>query len=366
MGRPGLFFLALLLALSGCKDDGPQARSEPPHLSLPTTVVASATVPDVYSVPGTVVSDDRIEMSSRVVGFIKTLEVREGQHVAKGQLLVEIDPSDIDEAIRQAEASVLTARKDLADAEHDVDKYNGLVEKGAATAEVARKAAVRRDIAQATLTRAEAARASAEVQRTYASIVSPVDGVVVIRHRHSGDLATAGTPILTIESRQLLLFKVFVAESSLARITPDMAVSVKIDALDSTVEGRVRRIVPSGDPLTRRFEVTITLPPDPRLMPGLFGRAEFIVGSASAAFIPVRAKVQRGGLDGVFVVGADRVARFRWLRFGRERNGLVEVTAGLSPGETIVTRADQAMRDGAIVTATCTENGCGKPDGIHD
>jgi multidrug resistance efflux pump len=151
---------------------------------------------------------------------------------------------------------VLTARKDLADADHDVDEYNGLAEKGSATAEVARKAAVRRDIARDTLARVEAARASAEVQKTYAAIISPVEGVVVIRHKHSGDLATAGTPILTIESRQLLLFKIFVAESNLRRTSQDMPVSVKIDALDTAVEGRVRRIVPSGDPQTRRFDAT--------------------------------------------------------------------------------------------------------------
>lgn len=145
-----------------------------------------------------------------------------------------------------------------------------------------------------------------------------------------------------------------------------MAVSVKIDAFDSAVEGRVQRIVPSADPLTRRFEVTIALPPDQRLLPGLFGRAEIVLGTATATLVPARAKTQRGGLDGVFVVGRDQIVRFRWLRFGRERNGTLEVNAGLSPGETIVTRVDEAVREGAIVTATCADDGCARTGGAHD
>jgi multidrug efflux pump subunit AcrA (membrane-fusion protein) len=74
--------LAIIAVLSGCKDDRQHVYMERPQTHLPTIVVVAAAIPDVYSVPGTVVSDDRIEMSSRVVRFIKTLDVREGQHVA--------------------------------------------------------------------------------------------------------------------------------------------------------------------------------------------------------------------------------------------------------------------------------------------
>ena len=71
--------------------------------------VLTTKVPDIYRVPGSVISDDRIELASRVVGFIKRLDVREGQRVANGDLLVEIDPRDIDEGVRQAEAGVAAA-----------------------------------------------------------------------------------------------------------------------------------------------------------------------------------------------------------------------------------------------------------------
>jgi RND family efflux transporter MFP subunit len=350
-----------LVALSACNDQSASTADTRQKIALPTMIVQATEVPDIYRVPGSVISDDRVELSSRVVGFIKRLDVREGQVVKSGEVLVEIDPRDIDEAVRQAQAVVVGARNDLDDAEYDVNKYTGLAEKGATTNEVLRKSVVRRDIARTALARAEAALATAEAQKTYASIPSPVDGVVLIRHKQSGDLATAGAPLLTIEARRNLLFKTFVAEAQLSRITPLMPASVYVDAVAGRViEGTVQRIVPSGDPVTRRFEVAIAIPADPALLPGMFGRVEFRFGTAPAMTIPAQAKVQRGGLDGVYVVGGDNVARFRWLRFGRQWNGLAEVTAGLSPGETIVSQATQAILEGIMIASSCAGETCGK------
>ena len=150
---------------------------------------------------------------------------------------------------------------------------------------------VRRDIARSTLAKAEAALAAAQAQKTYTSILSPVDGVVLIRHKQTGDLATTGAPLLTIEARRHLLFKTFVAEGQLARIKVSMPATLHIDALPGrTIEGIVQRIVPSGDPVTRRFEVSVAVPTDPALLPGMFGRAEFSFGTAQAMTIPIHGK----------------------------------------------------------------------------
>lgn len=359
--RPTARATALLLLglLTACQDStldsGAKPVSEPRRLALPTAVVQTADIPDLYSVPGTVASDDRIELTSRVIGFIQRLEVREGQRVAKGDVLVRIDPAEIDEAIRQAQAGLSAARKDWTDAGQDVGKYTTLAERGWASAEVLRKARLRRDLAQAALDKAEAALAATQAQAGYAAIASPVDGIVVARHKQAGDLATAGTPILTIESRQSLLFRMFVAESQLARFHAALPVTVRIDALAGrAIQGYVQRIVPSGDTMTRRYEVAVALPADPALLPGMFGRAEIALGATAVPVIPPQAMARRGGLDGVFVVEADNTARFRWLRTGREWNGLTEVTAGLSAGERILLRTDTAVRDGALVVAEGT------------
>jgi RND family efflux transporter MFP subunit len=342
----------LVLLLSACGDSHKKANTEPRKMRMPTELVQTADIPSIDSEPGSVVSDDRIDLSSRVVGFIRNLDVREGQKVKKGDVLVQIDPADVNEAIRQAQAGVVAARVDLADAERDLSAFSTGATQGWASTDTKRKAQVRRDIAQTALTKAEAALASAQAQQAYTTISSPVGGVVVARYKHSGEMATTGVPILTIESRQILLLKVFVPESNVWRITSGMTASVRIDALPGdAIKGAVQRIIPSGDPVTRRYEVDVALPVFPEILPGMFGRAEFILGSSPAPAIPKKVLVQRGGLEGVFVVDDKNVAHFRWLRLGREWNGLMEVTSGLSAGERILSQVDDTVRDGAVILA---------------
>ena len=81
-------FLVIVLFLSACGDGNKKAYTEPRKMRAPTELVQTADIPDVDSEPGSVVSDDRIDLSSRVVGFIRNLDIREGQKVKKGEVLV--------------------------------------------------------------------------------------------------------------------------------------------------------------------------------------------------------------------------------------------------------------------------------------
>jgi RND family efflux transporter MFP subunit len=340
--------LACLCLLSAATGAGAQER--PGNLpAFPVTRIEMTEIPVTYTVPGSVISDGRIDVSSRVVGFIEQLDVREGQKVSRGDLLVRIDQADIDEAIRQAEAGVRASQEDLDDARQDVEKFSRLTRSGTVAAETLRKAKVRVDIARANLDKARAALAAAEAQKSYATVTSPVDGVIVSVARRSGEMATAGSTILTVESREVLLFKTYVSESNLAAIDPQMPVTVRIDTLkDATFRGRIRGIVPSGDDVTRRYEINVILPKDPRLVPGMFGRAEIVLGQQKVTLIPRAALVRRGGLDGVFVLDGG-VARFRWLRTGQVFGDAVEVVSGLSGGENILAAANDTVRDGSVV-----------------
>jgi RND family efflux transporter MFP subunit len=350
--RSRVTLLVLASLLSVCGDGDKKAVAEQRKIHMPTEVVQTADIPDIDSEPGSVISDERIDVTSRVVGFIRNLDVREGQKVGRGDVLVQIDPADVNSAIRQTQAGVAAAKDDLADAERDLKAFSTGATQGWVSADTRRKAQVRRDIAQTALTKTEAALASAQAQQAYTTISSPVDGVVVARYKHRGDMATAGVPILTIESMEVLLFRIFVSESNVGRITPNMAASVRIDAPHGdAIKGAVRRIIPSGDPVTRRYEVDVAFPVSPEILPGMFGRAVFILGSSPAPVIPKQVLVQRGGLDGVFVVDGRNVAHFRWLRLGREWNELIEVISGLSAGEKILSRVDNTVKDGVVILA---------------
>jgi hypothetical protein len=110
-------------------------------------------------------------------------------------------------------------------------------------------------------------------------------------------------------------------------------------------------VVPSGAPISRSYQVKIALPETIGLMPGMFGRAGFVIGESRLPLVPRLALVERGGLRGVFVVDGENRARFRWLRTGREWPDRVEVTAGLNSGERLVAASEPALRDGDHIIA---------------
>ncbi|MCD6224198.1 MAG: efflux RND transporter periplasmic adaptor subunit [Deltaproteobacteria bacterium] len=343
-------FFILILSSGGCSDDhtvysGPPSKT----YSLPVIEVQNKLIPFTYTTTGSVVSDISIEITSRITGFIQNISVREGEVVQKGRLLVTLDSADVEGAIRKAHAAVDKAVSALKDAETDAERFAALFKRGSASDNALRKAKLQRDIAGDSLKEAQAAFQTAVSQRNYTNITCPVDGVIIASQKRNGDLATPGAPILTVESARGLLFETYVAEARVGDIHIGDKVKVIIDALGYPLAGTAIRIVPSGDPVTRRYQVKIALPETLRLFPGMFGRVHFIIGEEQVLFVPQKSMICRGGLDGVFVLDKDNRIRFRWLRTARQLNGDLEVKAGLRPGERIVAIVQPDLRDGDLV-----------------
>lgn len=310
---------------------------------------------------GTIVSDERVEISSRTSAYVRTIEVREGERVRQGQLLAHLDSQHLDARIRAASAARDQALATRADAERDASDSATLFGRGMVSQAHQRKAQLALDAATESARMAEAELSRMQSERQYTRILSPVAGIVVARHRRSGDLITPGTPLLTVESDTALLFATEVPEQRIAGIAVGDTVPVQVDALDQTFAGEVVRRVTSGDPATRGFEVKVALPSTSELLPGMFGRARFTVGERQALVVPATALAERGGLTGVFVSGPDRRLRFRWVRNGQAFDEGVIVEAGLDPGERIVSTAPADMRDGDLLSDGGTSPGASAP-----
>ncbi len=324
-------------------------QAAPQSRNLPVIEV-SIGAPVEYTTVGSVVSDQRVDVTSRLTGYIRDILVQEGDRVRRGQVLVRLDPSDVEGNIRQAQAAVSAAEAAFRDAEADKGHFQQLFDHGTVSDNEFRKVALKDEAAHQALNQARAALDVACAQRDYAIIKSPVDGTVVERPKRPGDLAVPGGPILTLETRHALLFEAFVDvggdTKSLSAFAVGKPAEVRIDGLSAPLKGTVSRFVPSADPATRSYQIKIALPERAGLTPGMFGRAAFQTGESKLPVIPRKALADRGGLCGVFVVDSDDKAHFRWLHTGREWPDRVEVTAGLQAGERLVAAPDSALRDG--------------------
>ncbi len=337
--------LALTL-LAGCGQDPSPHHAEHAVHALPTLVVSPTHIAEHYTTTGTVVSDERVDISSRIAAYIRSLEVREGERVTRGQRLAALDSQDVTGAIRQAEANRDKAVAALRDANKDLEDAEALFAKGVLSASALRKARLEQDVAAKELDGARAALVAARADLRYTEILSPVAGVVVARPARSGDLVTPGSPIVTVESDTALLFETFIAESQLGNIRLGDRADIRIDATGRAYAGEVLRLVSSGDPVTRRYLAKISLDDTSGLLPGMFGRSAFTIGGHPGLLVPEAALAERGGLTGVFVVRPDGVLRFRWLRTGRRFDDQIEITAGLEAGDVLVAEVPASVRDG--------------------
>jgi len=327
---------ALLLAACG-SDSGDQSGN---HASVQAQVVQVRLqeVPQHYFASGSVTSDHRIAVSSRLSGYIREVAVREGMRVKKGQALVRIDPVDAKQNLAQAKA-------DLADAEADLNRFRELLEASAVSKQQFDKAELRYKVARSRVTQAEN-------QLSYAEITSPVDGIVVQKLMNTGDLANPGMPVLIVEDPSQLLVETNVSEEFINALHVGDAVELNIPSIPTPLTGKIRQLVDAADPATHQFLVKVSIEGSDAVRPGMFAEVGFRTGSRPALLIPQAAVLHRSGLTGIYLLDAQSISRYRQVRLGTVNGDQIEVVAGLQAGDRIAWRDDGALHGDMRVTAS--------------
>lgn len=341
---------ALMLSSCGHKEE---KAAPPPVVDLPVALATSGTVQSQATASGTIEADDRVQLVARVPGVIRAPGLYDGQPVRRGQVLATIDARQADAAAQRARSALQAAQAEHEKASSDVVRDAPLADSGALSRDAYRSEQLRAEVAAASVRQAQAALAAAEADRSYTMIISPVDGVVVARHVRDGDMAMPGSPVATVEGRGRLLFRFASPHDSLAGFAPGQTVTVLLDGReDRPVLGRVRSVVPSADPATRRHTVEVLLPSGSAITSGMFGRVRLPTDGGQSdvddvVTVPASAVVDRGGLTGVFVVRTDRSIAFRWVRPGVPVGDRIAILSGLAAGERVLARVDATVRDGA-------------------
>src|SRR5208337_400400 len=353
---PRLSLLALLAAigLAGCSNEQTRTAPSPETVrNISVLAVQQASVPDLLEAVGTVRAAQTSDAASQMMGNIVEIRAHEGDHVQRSQVLAVIDDSQPRAAVDRATAADLAAQQqrvgadsDLVLAESTLKRYQNLYEKKSVSPQEfdevkARQqtALARRDMAKAGQAQTQAALSQARTSLDYTRIRAPFVGVVTEKKADSGTLASPGMPIFTVEDVRRYRLDANVNENDLQYVRTGGQVSVVIDALDNAgLKGKVVQIVPAADAASRTFLVKIDLPTDTRLRSGLFGRAQFSRGERQALLIPRSAVVERGQLQGIYVLDQNRVATLRYITLGKPSGAEVEVLAGLQDGERLVAK----------------------------
>jgi HlyD family secretion protein len=398
--------LVLILGLTAANrgNKGVEVRVEPvERRDLVASVTAS----------GQIRPQTKVDLSADVSGRIVRLAVREGQMVAQGQFLLQIDPEQAQAAVDRAQASLASARAQEAQARANLIQSEKNYERSAAIKkanpqlisdeqldQLKTAYEVNRSLLEAAthaVGQAQAAVRDARNSLGKTTIFAPMPGRVTRLNVEAGETAVPGTfnkdaaTLLTISDMSVLETKVKVDETDVARISIGDSAVVQIDAFpDTTFVGRVTKISNSSLRTATNvmnasadqavdYEVTIQLMNAPaETRPDFSATAKVITDMRQSVLsIPIIAltvrenealsredtavglgrprpkkEVGKKDVEGVFVVGGDHKVTFRPVKVGIAGEKHFEVLSGLRAGERIVAGTYQAIRelkDGAVV-----------------
>jgi multidrug efflux system membrane fusion protein len=302
---------------------------------------------------GSIEAFEIVQVTARVPGAVERVHLREGERVAKGAVLVEIEPERYRLAVVEARAAHEKAKAALGEAEAGLTRREGANERnpGVIPGEELGAWRTRAATATAEVAAQEAALRLAERNFNDARARAPFAGIIQTRDVQTGQYVQPGTLLTTLVRRDPLLLRFQVPEGESHELRPGLMARFRVRDSKDDREAKIVHVADTAHPSTRMVAVTAEVPnADPSLRPGAFAEVTVpIEVKRSAPVIPQTAvrPSERGFL--AFIVEGD-TAHERILTLGmRTPEGLVEVREGVQPGDTLVVRGAEALREGAKV-----------------
>ncbi len=351
-------FFVLLLTVFGCssKGAGPGGDKKggpPKDIAFPVSVraVEARKVEYVVTAVGSVDAFEEVSITSRVTGVVEAVLFKEGDRVAKGAVLAEIEPRRFQLAVAQAQAQFDRAQATRADAEAFLSRREKMNGEGVVSADDMQTARTRVSTARADEAAAKATLGLAQVNLRDAYVRAPVAGTMQTRTARTGQFAQPGAQLGTILQVEPLMLRFEVPESDSGRVHPQMIARFAVHGLAKNLAAKITHVAASANPTSRMVAVIaeVVLPPSD-LRPGAFAEVVVAVGGETNAPVVPETSIRPSDRGFLSFVVEDGKAKERVLTLGmRTADGLVEVRSGLKPGEALVVRGSEALADGVKV-----------------
>lgn len=315
-------------------------------------------IAEKVSYTGTLEAWKKINITPEVGGKIARILVEEGQRVAQGQILAELETESVRLQLRQAEAGVAVAQANFADAKKNKERMDRLILENAVSEMQREKVQLAYDAAAAQLEQAQAALNLARHALDVSIMKAPFAGVIASRNAEEGDVInpmmgsfSPVSGVLTLVDFSRIKLAVDVAQNDVARIRKGQAVRLRVAYVPNReFSGAVSVVNLAADAQSKKFGVEVLVEnPELVLRPGTFGDIMFEVATRpDALVVPQRAILENAY---VFVV-RDGKARKREVTVGLQNTTMIEILSGLAEGETVIVEGNFGLEDGTPVEVT--------------
>ena len=342
--------VAVVVFSTGKGDKAPAASAVPkPALTVAVAQPTQTSLPLSLSANGNIVAWQEAVIGSESNGLRLTqVLVNVGDTVKAGQLLARFSGDSVQADVAQARASLVEAQATALDAASNAARARTLQNSGALSTQQINQFTTAEQTAQARVVAAQAVLGAQQLRGNNTRVVAPDSGVISARSATVGAVVGSGAELFRLIRGGRLEWRAEVTSSEVARIKPGAAALVTA-ASGAKVQGTVRMVAPTVDPLTRNALVYVDLPRNPDVKAGMYAQGEFALGSVTALTLPQQALVLRDGFSyAMRIEPGNKVVQVK-LQTGRRLGDAVEIIQGAQPGERFVAVGAAFLADGDTV-----------------
>lgn len=306
----------------------------------------------VLNFNGKIAAANSANISTRMMGFVDQMNVKVGESVKKGQLLMVINNADLQAKSAQVKAAIAAAEAGFENAEKDYKRFQSLMKSNSISQKEMDDMSTRYQQMKSQLEGAKQQQSEVNAQLQYVNLKAPFDGVITNRFIEVGDMANPGMPLLGIEQPGKMEVTAMVPESDIQSVKQGAEAAVYINSIDTELKGIITEVSSSSKNTGGQYAIRVMITDNNlKVRSGMFATVSTTVenGAAvhSALTIPQEAIVTRGQLSGVYTVSQQNTAILRWLKLGQIADGKVEVLSGLLSGEQLILSAESKLYNGA-------------------
>ena len=342
--------VAVVVFSTGKGDKAPATSAAPkPALTVAVAQPTQTSLPLSLSANGNIVAWQEAVIGSESNGLRLTqVLVNVGDTVRAGQLLARFSGDSVQADVAQARASLVEAQATALDAASNAARARTLQNSGALSTQQINQFTTAEQTAQARVVAAQAVLDAQQLRGNNTRVVAPDSGVISARSATVGAVVGSGAELFRLIRGGRLEWRAEVTSSEVARIKPGAAAQVTA-ASGAKVQGTVRMVAPTVDPLTRNALVYVDLPRHASVKAGMYAQGEFALGSINALTLPQQALVLRDGFSyAMRIEPGNKVVQVK-LQTGRRLGDAVEIIQGAQPGERFVAVGAAFLADGDTV-----------------
>jgi RND family efflux transporter MFP subunit len=350
-----IFAFTFIITLMSCgQDQKEDIKDNSKPIAVTVAKVSANQDNSPLVVSGSIEAKNSANLSTRLMGYVEKINVKIGDKVSRGQVLIAINNSDLQAKRAQVNAGISEAKAAFNIAEKDYNRFENLFQQNSASQKELDDITAHYNMAKARLESAQQMKNEINAQFAYTNVKAPFSGVVTAKFIDEGAMANPGMPLLSIETPGSFEVVARVPESIISQVKKGENVNVVVSSINSEFKGKVTEVSTSSAHSGGQYLVKISLgSKNENLRSGMFASVQFpaIITKGSdvgeTIMIPNKAIITHGQLSGIYTVSQQNTAVLRWLRLGKSFGDKVEVLSGLSTDESYILSSEEKLYNGA-------------------